>query len=434
MQTANERATTSSPAASPPDAPRVAPRRVFPVVDDSRSSLEGRLIARLLEAFGNPRLGFVLWNGERLAHGDVTPVATLHISDRKTLLRLIADPDVQFGEAYSDGKIDVEGDFVSMIEELYRGAAVGAGSVAIARRLASWRHRRRKNTLHGSRLNIHHHYDIGNEFYSLWLGSTMAYTCAYFPTRAATLDEAQIAKMDHVCRKLRLKRGERVVEAGCGWGALALHMARHYGVSVRAFNISREQIAFARERARAQGLDGTVEFVEDDYRNISGTYDKFVSVGMLEHVGVENYPELGSVIRRSLEPGGLGLIHTIGRNRAKPMHRWIDRRIFPGANPPSLKEMMDIFEGHNLSVLDVENLRLHYARTLEWWRCLYERSKDQIEKMFDQRFVRMWRLYLIGSQAAFTAGELQLFQVVFAPDRNNEIPWTRADLYARPSP
>jgi cyclopropane-fatty-acyl-phospholipid synthase len=399
--------------------------------DGARGSLETRLIRTLLSAFGNPRIAFAIGDGERITAGEAEPVATIRVADRATLLRLCADPDVQFGEAYSEGKVEVEGDFIKMIEELYRGAATGRSSITLARRFQHWRHRRRVNTLTGSRENIHHHYDLGNEFYSLWLGETMAYTCAYFETPAQTLDQAQVAKMDHVSRKLRLRAGEHVVEAGCGWGSLALHMARHYGVHVRAFNISREQVAYAKERAHAEGLAGRVEFIEDDYRNISGSYDKFVSVGMLEHVGVENYPELGRVINGCLKPAGLGLIHTIGRNRPKLMHRWIERRIFPGANPPSLKQMMDIFEGHNFSVLDVENIRLHYAKTLEWWLALYERSKDRVVKMFDERFLRMWRLYLIGSQAAFNAGELQLFQVVFAPGHNNEIPWIRADMYQR---
>lgn len=431
MQTANESSSTHLERGNDAAREQVLGTAEGAEDDGARGSLETRLIRTLLSAFGNPRIAFAVGGGERIAAGDAAAIATIRVADRTTLLRLCADPDVQFGDLYSAGRLDVEGDFLKMLEELYRGGATGRGSIRIARRLAHWRHRRRVNTLTGSRENIHHHYDIGNEFYSLWLGETMAYTCAYFETPSQTLDRAQAAKMDHVSRKLRLRAGERVVEAGCGWGSLALHMAQHYGVRVRAFNISREQVEYAKERARALGLAGAVEFVEDDYRNITGVYDKFVSVGMLEHVGVENYPELGRVINASLEPTGLGLIHTIGRNRCKPMHRWIERRIFPGANPPSLKQMMDIFEGCNFSVLDVENIRLHYAKTLEWWHALYERSKDRVLRLFDERFLRMWRLYLLGSQAAFTAGELQLFQIVFAPGHNNDIPWTRADLYQR---
>ena len=432
MQTANEGRSSPQPLPPADEALREATYESQPAVaDDARYSLETRLIRTLLHAFGNPPIAFSLWNGDKIAPLGSAPVATLRIADRRTLLRLCTDPDLQFGELYSAGKIDVDGSILRMIEELYVGGTEAGQPMSFRRRLAQWRHRRTRNTLLGSRENIHHHYDIGNEFYSLWLGETMAYTCAYFPTPAATLDQAQVAKMDHVSRKVRLNRGDRVVEAGCGWGALALHMARRYGVKVRAFNISHEQIAYARQRAKAAGLANEVEFVEDDYRNISGRYDKFVSVGMLEHVGAENYPELGRVIKGCLKDSGLGLIHTIGRNRAKLMHRWIDRRIFPGAHPPSLKEMMDIFENCNFSVLEVENLRLHYAKTLEWWHALYERSAGRVAKMFDDRFVRMWRLYLLGSQAAFSVGELQLFQVVFSPGRNNQIPWTRADIYQR---
>ncbi|WP_206606178.1 SAM-dependent methyltransferase [Steroidobacter cummioxidans] len=399
-------------------------------VPTPRTSLEGRMLRALLHAFGDPPVQIALWNGERVQTSVTEAVATLHIPDRATLVRLCRDPDVQFGELYSVGKIQVEGDVGRLIEELYQGGShPGRNSISALRRMSQWLHRRPTNTLHGSRENIHHHYDIGNEFYSLWLGSTMAYTCAYFATPDATLDQAQLAKMEHVCRKVRLRPGQHVVEAGCGWGGLALYMARHYGVKVTAFNISREQIAFARERAKAEGLEQSVEFVEDDYRNIRGSFDAFVSVGMLEHVGVENYPGLGDVIRRCLKPEGLGLIHTIGRNRWKPMHRWIDRRIFPGANPPSLKQMMEIFEGSGFSVLDVENLRLHYAKTLDWWWRLYEESRDQVAQMFDENFVRMWRLYLAGSRGAFTTGEMQLFQVVFSSGSNNNIPMTREHLY-----
>jgi cyclopropane-fatty-acyl-phospholipid synthase len=233
--------------------------------------------------------------------------------------------------------------------------------------------------------------------------------------------------MELVCRKLRLKAGEAVVEAGCGWGSLALHMARRYGVTVRAYNISTEQVRYARERAAREGLDDRVEFVDDDYRRIRGTFDVFVSVGMLEHVGLANYTTLGEAIHTALPAGvGRGLIHFIGRNWPEPMNAWTRARIFPGAYPPTLSEMVQgVLEPWDLSVIDVENLRLHYARTLKHWLERFEAAAGQVAAMFDDRFVRAWRLYLAGSQAAFLAGSLQLFQVVFARGPDNTLPWTR---------
>jgi cyclopropane-fatty-acyl-phospholipid synthase len=211
-------------------------------------------------------------------------------------------------------------------------------------------------------------------------------------------------------------------------------MARHYGVTVKAFNISHEQIAYARSRAKAEGLDGRVQFIEDDYRSIKGRCDVFVSVGMLEHVGPENYQLLGNVIHRCLNPKGLGLIHSIGRNRAGRMNPWMEQRIFPGAYLPTLREMMAVFEAGRCSVLDVENLRLHYAKTLEHWLRRFDQQAETIRRMFDERFVRAWRLYLAGSLAGFTTGFIQLFQVVFAPGRSNEVPWTREHLYSSTNP
>ncbi len=417
-------------AAAGPTSPQAAAREPagavspVPVV-----SAGGKLLRKLLDMFGNPPVEIVLSDGERVAPFGVRPVATVRIADRGVLFALMRDPQVRFGDLYSEGRIDIEGDLVQLVAATYEASAHAAGGRSLLRTLSRAWHRPRANTLGGSRDNIHHHYDIGNEFYSLWLGRTMAYTCAYYPSAAATLDEAQTAKMDHVCRKLRLRPGETVVEAGFGWGALALHMARHYGVKVRAFNISHEQVRYARERARAEGLAGEVEYVEDDYRNISGRYDAFVSVGMLEHVGVENYRALGGVARRSIGSNGRGLIHSIGRNYPAPLHPWIEKRIFPGANPPSLSQMMQLFEPWDFSVLDVENLRLHYARTLTHWLELYEANVERVRAMFDERFVRMWRLYLAGSVAAFATGTLQLFQVVFAPRDNHDVPLTRAHLY-----
>jgi cyclopropane-fatty-acyl-phospholipid synthase len=401
------------------------------VAETGSKSLDAWLLSRLSVFLGEPPIELAVRGKALVGPGDEPAVARVTFASRKTLLAILADPPLRFGDAYSDGSVTVEGDLVQLLEAVYRAGAASGKPASLLRRATGALHRPHRNTLAGSRDNIHHHYDIGNEFYSLWLGDTMAYTCAYYPTPSATLDEAQAAKMDHVCRKLRLKSGESVVEAGCGWGTFALHMARHYGVRVRAFNISREQVAYARERAAREGLAGSVEYVEDDYRNISGRYDAFVSVGMLEHVGVANYGALGDVARRALGGRGRGLIHSIGRNQPASLQPWIEKRIFPGAHPPALSEMSQIFEPANLSVLDVENLRLHYAQTLRHWLELYEGASERVRAMFDEKFVRMWRLYLAGSIAGFTTGTLQLFQVLFAPAESNDIPWTRADIYAR---
>ena len=258
----------------------------------------------------------------------------------------------------------------------------------------------------------------------------MQYTCAYFPDpENMTLEQAQVEKLHHVCRKLQLKPGDSVIEAGCGWGGLARFMAKHYGVHVTAYNISREQVAYAREQAELQGLSDQLEYVLDDYRNISGKFDVFVSVGMLEHVGPADYKVLGDVVNRCLRPEGRGLIHSVGRNRPMPMNVWLERRIFPGAHPPSLREMMDIFETNDLSVLDIENLRLHYELTLKNWLERFEANTDTVTEMMSEEFVRAWRLYLAGTAASFRTGHLQLFQVVFSRTRNNTVPWSREHVY-----
>jgi cyclopropane-fatty-acyl-phospholipid synthase len=297
--------------------------------------------------------------------------------------------------------------------------------------MSRWLEWTQANTARGSRRNIHHHYDIGTDFYKLWLDSQLVCTCAYFPSPDATLEEAQFAKMDHVCCKLQLRPGESIVEAGCGWGGLALHMAKYYGVFVKAFNISHDQILFARKRAEEERLSGQVEYVEDDYRNISGRFDVFVSVGMLEHVGREHYAELGRVIRRSIGEGGRGLLHFIGRNFPNPLNVWSRKRIFPGGYAPTLRQVMQVFEPWDFSVLDVENLRLHYAKTLEHWLDRFERSAHRVAGMFGPEFVRTWRLYVAGSQAVFRSGALQLFQILFAGPACQRIPWTRAHWYAK---
>jgi cyclopropane-fatty-acyl-phospholipid synthase len=382
------------------------------------------LVRTFMRAIGDPLLRVTLWDGKVHFTPAAFPESGMIINDRASLCRLLINPLLYFGDDYAAGRIEIEGDLVTFMEAVYRALPQKqTGTSGTSRRSHSYR-----NTLRKSRHNVHHHYDIGNDFYRMWLDEEMLYTCAYFPERSASLEDAQIAKMDLVCRKLRLAAGQRVVEAGCGWGALARYMAGRYGAKVRAYNISGEQIAYARQRARAEGLEGRVEYVEDDYRNISGEYDAFVSVGMLEHVGPYNYRELGRVIDRVLTESGMGLIHTIGQNVAAPMTPWLLKRIFPGSYPPTLREMMEVFEPWGFSVLDVENLRLHYAKTLEHWLERFDGHENQVAQMFDDRFVRTWRLYLSAAIANFRLGALQLFQVAFSRPSNNRIPWTRSHL------
>jgi cyclopropane-fatty-acyl-phospholipid synthase len=389
---------------------------------------EKLLLTRILRAIGNPPVQLVLWNGHGISNHGGDAVARVLIRDRGALLKLVTNPELYFGELYTAQRIEVQGNLLDFLEAVYRVWLL-RNQGKIGKKLLAPFYDARRNSLSGARRNIHHHYDIGNDFYKLWLDERMLYTCAYFTSSSTSLEDAQLAKLDHICRKLCLRPGEKVVEAGCGWGALALHMARHYGVTVTAYNISKEQVAFARQRAHAEGLDGQVEFIEDDYRNVRGEFDAFVSIGMLEHVGTDHYQELGAVINRSLKDSGRGLIHTIGLNYPRPMDTWTKRHIFPGACPPSLAQMMQIFEPFDFSVLDVENLRLHYAKTLKHWLQRYEDNVDRVTEMFDPAFVRAWRFYLAGSLTAFKLGGMQLFQVTFTRSTNNQIPWTRQYLY-----
>src|ERR1700685_1080760 len=389
------------------------------------------VLKQVLKRIGQAPIRLVVRGGADVSPTGISPIATVVLEDRNTLAGILRDPEVNFGDAYMDGKLEVEGDLVRFLEEVYRAMENAPGAGKWYSKLASkGLDLAQDNSRDGSRTNIHRHYDLGNDFYKLWLDDQLLYTCAYFPTPSSTLEHAQIAKMDHVCRKLRLQPGETVVEAGCGWGALALHMAREYGVSVKAYNVSREQIAFARERARAEGLSDRVEYIEDDYRAIAGKFDVFVSVGMLEHVGLDHYQELSAIIHRSIGDNGRGLLHFIGRNYPAVFSRWIRKQIFPGAHTPSLRAALNILEPKDFAVLDVENLRMHYAKTLEHWLERFENSRQQVAAMYDSRFVRAWRLYLAGSLAACRGGALQLFQIFFTGSQRQPIFWTRDPLYA----
>lgn len=385
-----------------------------------RETIDRGLRALLRRRFARARLRFALADGTDLMDAGADPVATVLLRDRRTLFGLLVDPEGKFGDAYGEGRIDVRGNLVGALEAAYRALD------ARGRDLGSQRATVGGHALRVARSNVHRHYDLGNDFYRLWLDERMVYSCAWFLHPGLSLEEAQVAKFDRICAKLQLRPGERVVEAGCGWGTFALHMARRYGVTVRAFNVSAEQVRYARRLAASEGLDGRVEFIEGDYRGIEGPFDVFVSVGMLEHVGRANYGRLGAVIRRGLDPDhGRGLLHFIGRDHARALNQWIRKRIFPGAYPPTLAEVSSgVLDPAGLSVLDVENLRPHYATTLAHWLARFDRAADTVRALYGDEFTRAWRLYLAGSKASFSTGWLELFQVVFAPC-GRDVPWSR---------
>ena len=406
--------------------------RQVPVKTHSRQRV-GRLdrwfAAQVQRTIERARVRLELWDGTSPYALPGPTLGDIVVSDRRTLLGIALNPDLYFGEGYMAGRLHIRGPMRDVFAALSR---TSLGDPTWGERARVWLSS--TNTMHSARRNVHHHYDLGNDFYALWLDSQLVYTCAYFPEPAASLEAAQAAKLDLVCRKLRLRPGATVVETGCGWGALALHMARHYGARVRAFNVSKEQLAYARERAARENLAGLVEFIDDDYRNVTGTYDAFVSVGMLEHVGPRHLKSLAIVLRRSLKrDGGRGLLHFIGRDVQRPLNSWIRRRIFPGGYPPTLAEVTDVVLGPAaMSVLDVENLRLHYARTLACWSDRFANAMDDVSRRFGPEFTRAWELYLAGSEAAFTSGWMQLFQVVFAPRESDPPSWTRSDPHQIP--
>ncbi len=385
------------------------------------------VLHRLLAALGDPPVRFELPDGSAAGPARTEAIATLRLRDLRAPFELLLDPDLALGDLYSAGRLAVDGSLVELMcltDRIPHAAGPLSRLLGARGAPAAWR-----QALGRATGNARRHYDVGNDFYALWLDERMLYTCAYFARPGMSLEEAQLAKLDHVCKKLRLLPDQRVLEFGSGWGALAIHMARRYGARVRAFNVSLEQVAWAREQAEKQGVASRVEFVLDDYRNATGRYDAFASVGMLEHVGPAHFEELGRVIARTLAAEGLGLIHTIGRSRPQPLNRWVATRIFPNAHPPSLSEMMRIFEPHDFAVLDVENLRRHYELTAAEWLARYRNDRRLISERVPEETARAFELYLAGTVAAFRCGWMCLYQVVFTRAKNDAIPWTRADLY-----
>ena len=368
------------------------------------------------------------WDGETHSIG-ADPAFTLWFKEKEAASRVIADGFLGFGEGYMHGSIEVEGD----LQLLFRmGFAVGytdhSMSLASKIRIAIL-HILKQNTLTGARKNIAHHYDVGNEFYRRFLGPTMAYTCAYYETPERTLEEAQTAKLELVCRKLRLKPGEHIAELGCGWGGFLIHAAQNYGITGVGVTLSREQVDYANTRIAELGLQDRIRVEYKDYRELEGTYDKVASIGMMEHVGIRFVPGCFTKIKSLLKPKGIGLVHTIGNDVLRHADPWFDKYIFPGGQVPPLSMLIDGVCNNGMNVVDVENLRLHYELTLFDWIRNFQANADWIRETYDEVFLRMYRLYLEVCASSFRYGDNRLFQVLFTNGLSDLVPLTRDDLY-----
>jgi len=363
------------------------------------------------------------------------PKVTVRIKDWPTARRLILNPELALGETYMDGSLSIEGDDIQgFLEIVVRNPAQVGDLSAPARLLSALRQiRRRLDQSNPEALawrNVAHHYDLTPAIYDLFLDADRQYSCAYFAQDGISLDAAQAAKKTHIARKLLLSPGMRVLDIGCGWGGLALTLARDHGARVTGITLSQEQLGVARARAKAAGLADRVTFDLVDYRAVTGQYDRIVSVGMFEHVGAPNFETFFNVVRDRLAEDGVALIHTIGRtappNATNP---WISRYIFPGGYVPSLSEVAEAIQKTGLRIGDIECLRLHYAMTLRCWFDRFSASAEVAAALKDDRFVRMWRYYLAASEQTFRHGPQDVFQVQLCR-RPDAVPITRDYLYS----
>ena len=366
-----------------------------------------------------------LWDGSVEVYGEGKPEFKIIFNEPIPKADIINDPSIAFGEGYMTKKIEIVGSVQKVIESLYNNKESFLGSDKYSKliKLVS-------NNLKKSKENIEFHYDLGNDFYKLWLDDTMTYSCGYFKHSDDNLYQAQKNKVDHILKKLNLKEGETLLDIGCGWGELIITAAKKYKVKATGITLSSEQLKKVKERIETEGLNDFVEVQLMDYREIKDKkFDKIVSVGMMEHVGKDHLKEYFTAVKELLNEKGISLLHCITNISDDGTNSWINKYIFPGGYVPSIQELVAYMSEECFNILDIENLRIHYDKTLECWAENFENAMPQIEKMKDETFIRMWRLYLNSCAASFKCGNINLHQFLFTKGVNNSLPLTREYMY-----
>ena len=357
----------------------------------------------------------------RFGEQNVADPPRIAMRDSKAQWELLRNPELAFGELYMDGRVDIVRGSLDEIMALVSRNAMRNDAPAWLRLLfktrIALRALQQRNDPKRAQRNVAHHYDVGNELYSLFLDEDWQYSCAYFEHDGQTLEEAQLAKKRHIAAKLAVEPGQSVLDIGCGWGGLGLYLARVAGANVTGVTLSKEQLATANQRALEAGLSNHARFELQDYRRVRGQYDRIVSVGMFEHVGVNYFRQFFDRIASCLSDDGIALLHTIGRTDGPgATSPWVDKYIFPGGYIPGLSEILPHIERAGLMILDVEVLRLHYAKTLQVWADRFKANRDKAKAMYDERFCRMWEFYLTGARFAFLYEHHVVWQIQLAKD------------------
>ena len=378
-----------------------------------------RGVDRMFKQIPGASFAVQYWDGETITYGEEKPEFLLRLRDPSSVRRVLRNPFLRLPEAYVSGQVVVEGNLQRLLRLGYALDPRLPRVNPLRKALLYFAALARRNSLRGARENVSHHYDRGED-------------------AADDLDRAQCQKVHHICKKLRLKPGQRLLDIGCGWGALAAHAVREFDVSVLGITLSKEQVARCQSKLRHSGLDGRVEVRLQDYRELeTEPFDAVASVGMIEHVGKSYLPAYMAAVARSLRPGGTGVFQLISQTHEKAVAPWISRYIFPGMYLPPLGELATEMARAGLRIIDVKNLRphyaTHYALTLDAWIERFEKNRETIREMFDDRFVRMWRMYLNAACAAFKYGELNLWQVTFTHGFSDRMPLTRRYLYDEPA-